>query len=432
MSSEEKTESTPKTRRYAMSFVVGLTAVILLLFVAWAVFEKMATQRPDEIVEVVEPTEPKVKEVPTLEEETESRTKTDFAKSVVTPRVSAQDSYTVGQGFTQPTTLVRDFLPNNPSPLEQEKERFKVMEKRRANDASRSSWKLGLPGKRQNQSPTKKRESPRRENKVSDHQLSTDEQRLMISKKLKEMEVLKARIKSGNFSPGQQTQTQSSLVQLQNSFSPPPKDVIGYTSENQYNASTEGKIILPIGTIIPGITVTKTSSDSMGTFKAFVSQDIFDVNYEYVLIPKGSEIILQSMQRNNPNQIINSRMGIGVPWIILPDGKKIDLSKSTGLDREGLAGISDQVDRHLLARFMGVAAYALIAKEASYQASDAVNGFRYEDEVVKGTLEQLGPIAKEYLTLKDTNTIRAGQSMNVITEEEIYLKPWRNIYEDYL
>ncbi|MCG9590020.1 conjugal transfer protein, partial [Vibrio harveyi] len=126
------------------------------------------------------------------------------------------------------------------------------------------------------------------------------------------------------------------------------------------------------------------------------------------------------------------RIGVTVPWIVLPNGNKVDLSKSTGLDREGLAGLSDQVDRHLLAQFMGVAAYALVANETSYEGSGANSDTSYVGEVSKGVRDQLSPLAQKYLALTPTITIRNGQSMNVIVEEEIYLKPWRHIYEDYL
>ena len=75
--------------------------------------------------------------------------------------------------------------------------------------------------------------------------------------------------------------TQPTAIQQQ--LSPRPPDIVGMTTQNQYNASVEGMMKLPIGTLIPAITQMKASSDRTGSFKALVSQDIYDVNAEYVV-----------------------------------------------------------------------------------------------------------------------------------------------------
>ncbi|MEL7328139.1 MAG: TrbI/VirB10 family protein, partial [Pseudomonadota bacterium] len=318
-----------------------------------------------------------------------------------------------------------------PDPLMKEKERQQALEYKRAVLAARSSW--GLENSKQPTSPPLSNTSiSHLPSPIPDEQLSTDAQRQMIAKRLQEMAILKQQIKSGNFSATEVGSKHQNLTTLEQSFSPPPPNIIGFTEENQYNASTEGLLKLPIGTIIPAITMTKANSDNTGTFKGIVSQDIFDTTNEYVLIPKGSEVILKSVKVSGSNEAINYRIGVTVPWIILPNGNKVDLSKSTGLDREGLAGMSDQVDRHLLAQFMGVAAYALVANETSYEGSGANSDMSYAGEVSKGVRDQLSPLAQKYLALTPTTTIRNGQSMNVMVEDEIYLKPWRHIYEDYL
>ncbi|MGF1803888.1 TrbI/VirB10 family protein [Aliivibrio sifiae] len=193
------------------------------------------------------------------------------------------------------------------------------------------------------------------------------------------------------------------------------------------NASTEGLLKLPI----PAITAMKTNSDYSGSFKATVSQDVFDVSGEYVLIPKGAQVILKSISISNVNEPISSRMGITAPWVVLPDGNKIDLSKSTGMDREGISALGDSVDRHLVAQFFGVAAYALVATETSRDGTGDGDS-SYESEIGDGLRSQTSPLAQKYLSLTPTITLRAGQSMNIMIEEEIFLSPWRNIYEDYL
>lgn len=120
-----------------------------------------------------------------------------------------------------------------------------------------------------------------------------------------------------------------------------------------------------------------------------------------------------------------------VQWIVLPNGTKIDMSKASGLDREGVGAIKDQVNRHLMAQFMGVAAYALLSSSTSYEGSGANNDNSYVGDIGNGVREQAKPLAKQYLNLRPTITIRAGQSMNIITGDDIYLSPWKSVYQDY-
>ena len=259
--------------------------------------------------------------------------------------------------------------------------------------------------------------------------LSTDAQRRNLKSRLAELAKLKERIQSGQYSMGD---GEEAITAMQAQFTPPPEAIVGYTDENRYNASTEGLLTLPIGTIIPAVTVMKANSDRLGTFKAVVSQDVMDVNQTWVLIPKGSELIIKSFRMSGANEAINSVVGMSVPWIVLPDGNKIDTSKSSGLDREGMGGISDQVDHHWMEQFLGVAAYALVANNTSYEGTGNDSDSSYELEVAQGLRDQLAPHVQKYLQLRPTNVIRSGQSMNIIIEDEVFLKPWRNIYEDYL
>ncbi|MFA0078402.1 conjugal transfer protein, partial [Vibrio artabrorum] len=68
----------------------------------------------------------------------------------------------------------------------------------------------------------------------------------------------------------------------------------------------------------------------------------------------------------------------------------------------------------------------------SYEGSGSNADRSYELDVAQGLREQLAPEVQKYLQLRPTNVIRSGQSMNIIIEDEVFLKPWRNIYEDYL
>ncbi|MDD9196864.1 TrbI/VirB10 family protein [Aliivibrio sp. S3MY1] len=320
-----------------------------------------------------------------------------------------------------------------PDLVEQEKGKHDALEMKRALLSSRSAWGLKSPVIESSVATGSTRRPIPNASPPSDDRLSSDDQRLMIANRLKEAEALKQRILQGDTSSLDNSQNLTTqLNTLEASFSPPPTNIVGFTKENTYNASTEGLLKLPIGTLIPAITAMKTNSDYSGSFKATVSQDVFDLSGEYVLVPRGAQVILKSVSISNVNEPISSRMGITVPWIVLPNGNKIDLSKSSGMDREGINALGDMVDRHLMAQFFGVAAYALVATETSRAGTSSDSDSSYAGDVGEGLRSQAAPLAQKYLSLTPTITLRAGQSMNIMIEDEIFLSPWRNIYEDYL
>lgn len=356
-------------------------------------------------------------------------------KTVGTKRTPAQESsdivgsasipnYRQQEGGNSLTSML------GPDLIAQEKEKHGALEMKRALLSGRSAWGLKSPVI---ESAVVTRSLRPNAPPPSDDRLSSEDQRLMIANRLKEAEALKQRILKGDTSSLDNSQNLTTqLNTLEDSFSPPPPNIVGFTKENTYNASTEGLLKLPIGTLIPAITAMKTNSDYSGSFKATVSQDVFDLSGEYVLVPRGAQVILKSVSISNVNEPISSRMGITVPWIVLPNGNKIDLSKSSGMDREGINALGDVVDRHLMAQFFGVAAYALVATETSRSGTSSDSDSSYSGDVGEGLRSQTAPLAQKYLSLTPTITLRAGQSMNIMIEEEIFLSPWRNIYEDYL
>lgn len=299
--------------------------------------------------------------------------------------------------------------------------KYKLAELDRGLASTRSRWLT--QSHFSNQTKTQQSSESATKSKIE----SLEQQRDLTEQRIEQVRRLKAELdKNGGYAvPGDK------LEKIQSQFSPPPPDIAGFTRSNKYNADVEGKIKLPIGTVIPVITTTKSVSDYTGVFKGIVTQDIYDVLYQYVLVPKGSEVIMKSMRITNVNEPIQARMGIVVQWVILPDGNKIDMTKSSGLDREGVGAIKDEVDYHAMSQFLGVAAYAVLSANTSYEGSGANNDSSYEGEVGDALRQQAAPIAQRYLSLTPTITIKAGQSMNIITEDELYLNPWKSVYKDY-
>jgi len=211
---------------------------------------------------------------------------------------------------------------------------------------------------------------------------------------------------------------------------PLPSGVVGYTASNPYGASVEGMMKLPVGAILNAITTMTAISDySGGSMKAMLTHDIYDATNSYVLAPKGSEFIIRVVKASQVNEILQSRMGFKVTWLVLPDGDRVDFSSSSGLDRMGTPAVEgDDVDRHLLAQFLGVAAYALVGTRSSYEGTGDGNE-SFAGNFGQGARGQAGDIARKYLQVVPTTTLHAGAPVRVITEDEIFMKPWSSIYE---
>lgn len=223
------------------------------------------------------------------------------------------------------------------------------------------------------------------------------------------------------------------LNNIVSQFDEPPSDIVGYTKENAYNADIKGKLLLPVGTEIPAQFLRKANSDiNTSQIKGIVSHDVYDIDKRYVLIPKGSEIIMKVVKASTVNEVIQNRMGMSVSWLVLPNGKKIDLSKSVGLDREGMGAIKDKVDYHLAVQFLAVAAYAVVGSSSSYRGTGGDNDGNFGGAIGQEGRQQASSMAQKYLNILPTIIIRPGQSFYVALDDEVYVSPWKNIYEQYV
>jgi type IV secretory pathway VirB10-like protein len=192
-----------------------------------------------------------------------------------------------------------------------------------------------------------------------------------------------------------------------------------------------GQLELPIGTVIRAAIDQKVMSDYVGSLRLQITHDVYDLSRQHILIPAGSICTAQSMLINNINAPIQSRMGYLVKNLRLPDGKIVDFSKQVGLDREGIAAVEGEVDRHLMAQFLGVAAYALIANGTSYSGSGDGDS-TYSGQVGQDARDQFAPLAQKYLNLVPTITLKPGDPVRIFIEEPVYIYPWASIRGNYV
>lgn len=211
-----------------------------------------------------------------------------------------------------------------------------------------------------------------------------------------------------------------------------PANVVGYPRNNKYDADIEGKIKVPPGTEILTTLMKKGISDYTGTsLKAIANRDVYDTTRQFVIIPKGTEFNIKMVRTRNVNEAISNRVGFLVKEAVLPSGNSIDFSTASVGDREGVGAIEDQTDYHLIPQFLGVAAYALIGSKSSRTGSGEDES-SYAGDVGENSRTQFAPLAEKYLNIVPTQTIRPGQSFQIVTEQEMYIAPYKDLYAKYV
>lgn len=191
-----------------------------------------------------------------------------------------------------------------------------------------------------------------------------------------------------------------------------------------------GEKILPTGSIISAVLDMNMVSDYAGNWIALVQRPVYDVELENILLPAGTKIVGKSVRMTSVNEAIQNRMGSIPLWAIRPDGKRIDFKLTSGMDAAGVAALKDTVDRHFLAQFFGVGAYAVIGLGPSlsnYGSQPESSRDAFIREATAKSRDIGRAFAEKYLNIVPTVTIRAGTPMKIFVEDDIYIKPWEEI-----
>lgn len=215
--------------------------------------------------------------------------------------------------------------------------------------------------------------------------------------------------------------------------SPSAPLVLGHSKSNSVEQlPQEGQKLLPVTSVIRAVLDQTVISDYTGPYRARVLDDVYDVSRRYILIPKGSTIDGRTLRIGNVNEPIQARMALTVNWIVLPNGHKIDFTRQYMLDREGVAAVKDKVNRHFLAQFLGVAAYAVLSSETSRTGTGFNNDSTFESDVGEEARRHFAPLAQKYLRLVPTITLRPGTPLRVYIAEELYITPWDTVGSEYV
>ena len=192
-----------------------------------------------------------------------------------------------------------------------------------------------------------------------------------------------------------------------------------------------GQKLLPTGAIIGAVLDQMLISDYVGSFRGLITHDVYDISGRFILIPKGSRVVGKTLKIANVNEPIQARMGLTGNWIVLPNGKRISLEKTVLLDQAGVLALKDRVNYHLLAQFLGVAAYAVLSSETSRSGSGYNEDSTFEGDLGASFRRQFAPLAAKYLSLVPTITLREGTPMKLFIENDLFIHPWSRTYEKF-
>jgi type IV secretion system protein TrbI len=279
-------------------------------------------------------------------------------------------------------------------------------------------------------------------NRPMNDNASLDERRAEVKRRIAEAQQLRLSLQQNGAAglpeaagrPGATTQAMMSpqMAPAAPQRAQAPANVVGYPKKNQYDADTAGKIKVPPGTEITTTLMKKGISDYPGSsLKAIANRDVYDTTRQFVIIPKGTEFNIKMVRTRNVNEAISNRVGFLVKEAVLPNGNSIDFSTASVSDREGVGAIEDQTNYHLMAQFLGVAAYALVGSQTSRSGTGDQES-SYAGDVGENSRSQFAPLAEKYLNIVPTQTIRPGQSFQIITEQEMFIEPWSDLYAKYV
>lgn len=213
-----------------------------------------------------------------------------------------------------------------------------------------------------------------------------------------------------------------------------PLPLAGYPESDLAGPPDAGFELLSLGSVMHAKLDQKVISDYAGPYRCRIERNVMDVTQKFVLIPAGSLCAGEVVQTGNanPNRVINNRMALSVRWIVRPDGSKIKFLSQV-LDHDGVGAVRGKTRYHLLARVSGTAAFALLSRETSRpDFSVGGSGATFESELGAALRSGGADVASQYAGLAPTQTLNYGQTLRLFVSEDLYILPWRGVYQRLL
>jgi type IV secretion system protein VirB10 len=185
------------------------------------------------------------------------------------------------------------------------------------------------------------------------------------------------------------------------------------------------RFVLPVGTVIPIALESAVNADVGGTIVMRVTADVLGRNMEHILIPAGTEVV---SDYGSPSLAGQKRIIVGASRMNLPDGRFVDFRSTRAADAAGRAGLSGDVNRHLLSRFGAVGALAVIGTAANLARRPAPGLLfggreRFRDEVLYSGADQVNRVLaralQSQINRRPTVRLEPGMLGRLILNEDL-------------
>ena len=177
------------------------------------------------------------------------------------------------------------------------------------------------------------------------------------------------------------------------------------------------------GTFIPGVLLSGINSDLPGPIKGQVRENVYDTaTGDHLLIPQGTTLV----GRYSANVSFGQERAM-VIWqrMIFPDGQTVNIGAMNGMDQEGYAGFSDQVDNHYFKIFGSAFLLTMLNGDMTVKDGNLViKSQNTNTQRTETTMEKVaaGMIEKQ-LRVAPTIKIRPGFRFNIFVTQDMILEP---------
>jgi len=159
-----------------------------------------------------------------------------------------------------------------------------------------------------------------------------------------------------------------------------------------------------------------------GRVMAVVDRDVLSPNNRTILLPAYTRIICNY---GSLNKIGQSRLPISCKRAIRPDGVSIMLTEAKAADQMGRSGLVGEVDQHLWQKYGAAFTMAAISSISQMAGNSSHReGINHAGDALSQGLGQVtARVLDQYLEMAPTITIAAGSRIQIIPEQDIYLRP---------
>jgi type IV secretion system protein VirB10 len=176
------------------------------------------------------------------------------------------------------------------------------------------------------------------------------------------------------------------------------------------------------GTTIDTVLVNRLDGEFAGPVKAIVTNPIYSLDRQHLLIPEGTFILGDVQKVAGLGQ---KRLAVTFHRLLMPDGYSVDLDQFHGLDQAGATGIKDKVNNHYVEIFGASIALGVIAGAADAtnlnQSLNESGTEAYKSGVASGLSQSSANVLDRFINIPPTLTIREGHRIKVYITQDLLL-----------